>query len=156
MSIWYVVRDNKIVEQEDLGEDGRYIYFPAPTEETCGEFLPKDVVESILEQEKDFPWGQGLRTPTTWEQAYPDGKCKVDKVNIGCNYFRSREDAEKKLVAPPPVLIEPSDAERATWTDVTKEYVYQLEQAWDSYYQSKLNKYNAACGKYRENYGKIS
>lgn len=118
-----------------MGEDEKCIYLPAPK----GRIYPQEYEEDILATNPGIS--------LTYEDQYPDGKCPVDKGYIGVRYFRTKEDAEKKIVLPPPTLTEPSDEEKETWSDITKNYVETLKLAWDGYYQQQLNKYNYAIGK---------
>jgi len=114
MSKWFVIRGNNfdritrqwlpgaIVEEDSVGENDTEILFP------CSE---------------DF------------KDVYPDGIAHVSKVYIGCDYFRTREEAQARIDANTPpspiVLIEPSDSERATWSDITRKYVESLENFYD-------------------------
>ena len=95
---------------------------------------------TVVEQDSVGEDGEYILFPCTCEdKSYcPDGLHKVHKAYVGVNYFHTREAADERVEILSSGLIEPSDADRAQWSDVTRSYVERLEKFYDANVRTQL------------------
>ena len=99
---WFVIRDARIEEQDDVGETDVHILFPTDNLE--------NYPDGLIRVGKAYVGLIYFRTR------------KWAEVALGDRLRRSL----------PVVLVEPSDAERAAWPEATRAYVDELERFYDT------------------------
>jgi hypothetical protein len=92
----------------------------------------RDAVFKVVENEPEFPGEMPEEMKERMRQALCEQDVRLLSEMLRVSVLLTKESIRERLVAVFDVveeeLIEPSDIERASWSDVTREYVAGLER----------------------------